>query len=267
MEACWRVFNYPTYPASFPAVSTIKLKTENQLSKVQQAGKLCDFEIYLARPAALLNLTFVEFFRNFDYTYDMPTRFAQCVPLSLTPPAANELQCEQMDFEHVEKHVYIHRLVKANRIIRLNPVPFNSGELWYMRLLLRNTFPVSIDDMYTCNGVRYDTFQEACFAHGLLDDENEAELAFAELLTDEVNQASPPELRSLFVLLTLQGFPTIRIYREHLDELMADMQNENDLLIDLQGRFSRENKTMEDFGLPTPQVCKTININMCVFFC
>ena len=255
MEACWRIFNYPTYPASDPPVSTIKLKTADQLQKIEEAGKVSDFDVYLNRPASLLNLTFVDFFKSFDYTYEEPRRYHTSDNLALMPSADGELQCETVTFQHhVANPVYLKRLRAETRIIRLNPVPFNSGELWYMRLLLRHTFPTSIAHMYTCNGQRYETFQEACVAHGLLDNETEAELAFQELLADNVNAATPPELRSLFVLLTLQGFPTIRIYRIHLEHLMADLQLENDLLLDLQMRFSRENKAMEDYGLPVPEV-------------
>lgn len=261
MEACWRIFNYQTYPASTPAVSTIKLKTADQLKKIQEAGKVSDFDVYLNRPVALRNLTFVEFYKNFDYTYDKPPRFDDSVDVALTPSPGGELQCDVIRLQHhVAKPVYLKRLQTENRIIRLNPVPFNSGELWYMRLLLRHTFPVSIRDMYTCNGETFETFQEACVAHGLLADQDEAQLTFEELLTDTVNLASPPELRSLFVLLTLQGFPTIKIYRLYLGELMADLQLENDLLLDLQIRFSRENKAMEDYGLPVPEVNKNITL-------
>jgi len=267
MEACWRILNYQTYPASTPAVSTIKLKTADQLAKIRELGKVSDFDVYLNRPPALLNLTFVNFFRNFDYTYDQPPRFADAIDLDIMPSPDGEFQCNTMHFQHtVNKPVYLKRLKESNRIIRLNPVPFNIGELWYMRLLLRNTFPTSIEHMYVANGYRYATFQEACVAHGLLDDENEAQLAFEELLHDPVNAATPPELRSLFVLLTLQGFPTMHIYRDHLDVLKADLQNENDLLIDLQVRFTRENKAMENYGLPLPQVCINIKFDfLCNF--
>jgi hypothetical protein len=261
MEACWRIFNYPTYPASDPPVSTIKLKTADPLQKIQEAGKVCDFDVYFNRPPALLNMTFVDFFKTFDYTYEMPRRYQTRTDLALMPSPDGGLQCETVTFQHtVAKPVYLKRLQAETRIIRLNPVPFNSDELWYMRLLVRHTFPTSIEHMYTVNGQRYATFQEACVVHGLLDEETEAQLAFEELLMDNVNAATPPELRSLFVLLTLQGFPTICIYRLHLQHLMADLQLENDLLLDLQMRFTRENKAMEDYGLPVPEVNIMISI-------
>ena len=60
---------------------------------------------------------------------------------------------------------------------------------------------------YICNNIRYNTYQEACTANGLLSNENEAEIAFNEAIID----STPSELRSLFVILTLQGFPTINM--------------------------------------------------------
>ena len=139
-----------------------------------------------------------------------------------------------------------------NLIIRLGSVSITSGEVWYLRLLIRNTCPQSFQDLYIYNDVRYSTFQECCVARGLLNNDNEAEIAFEEALPD----SSPPELRSFFVLLTLQGFPTLKIYNDYSfrNSLKADLNSENELLIELNERFNRENKCMEDYGLPTPMV-------------
>ena len=141
---------------------------------------------------------------------------------------------------------------KKELVIRLGSVPITSGEIWYLRLLIRNTYPTKFEDLYSFNNVRYETFQECCVARGLLNHENEAQIAFEEALVD----SSPPELRSFFVLLSLQGFPTLKIFNDpnHKNSLRADLNNENELLIDLNERFNRENKNMEDYGLPPPMV-------------
>ena len=250
MEACWRVFNYPTYPASSPSVSTIKLKTFWQLKALNDAKKLCDFRVYLDRPHALRNITFTKFFKSFDYSYKKPPRFANATPLSLISSSTGEFQCEEMDFDDIDRPVYLYRLNSENQIIRLGSVPFDSGELWYLRLLIRNTTPTNFRDLYTCNGIRYESFQDACVAHGLLDNDTEADISFSEALID----SSPPQLRSFFVLLTIQGYPTLRIYKDHCLRLQEDLANENELLQDLQQRFNRENKNMEDYGLSAPMV-------------
>ena len=107
---------------------------------------------------------------------------------------------------------------------------------------------------YICNNIRYNTYQEACTANGLLSNENEAEIAFNEAIID----STPSELRSLFVILTLQGFPTINIFNTYLENLkdFDNCRNYNDVLIDLNDRFNRENKNMSNYGLPKP-----LNIN------
>jgi len=114
-------------------------------------------------------------------------------------------------------------LKEDNLIIRLGSVSITSGEVWYLRLLIRNTCPQSFQDLYIYNDVRYSTFQECCVARGLLNNDNEAEIAFEEALPD----SSPPELRSFFVLLTLQGFPTLKIYNDYSfrNSLKADLNS------------------------------------------
>jgi hypothetical protein len=49
-----------------------------------------------------------------------------------------------------------------------------SGQLFYLRTLLNYVKgPTSYDDIKTINNIKYDTFKDACFALGLLDDDRE----------------------------------------------------------------------------------------------
>ena len=65
---------------------------------------------------------------------------------------------------------------------------------------------------------RFETFQEACVARGLCTDI--AIIAFQE----SVIFCSPAELRAFFVLLTIQGFPTLHIFNvvELKEAMMVD---------------------------------------------
>ena len=67
---------------------------------------------------------------------------------------------------------------------------------------------------------RFETFQEACVARGLCTDITEAIIAFQE----SVIFCSPAELRAFFVLLTIQGFPTLHIFNvvELKEAMMVD---------------------------------------------
>jgi len=64
------------------------------------------------------------------------------------------------------------------------------------------------------------TFQEACVARGLCTDITEAVIAFSE----SVIFCSPAQLRAFFVLLTIQGFPTLHIF--NVDELRGAMMED-----------------------------------------
>ena len=68
------------------------------------------------------------------------------------------------------------------------------------------------------------TFQEACVARGLCTDITEAVIAFSE----SVIFCSPAQLRGFFVLLTIQGFPTLHIFNvdELRDAMTADYRQE-----------------------------------------
>ena len=60
------------------------------------------------------------------------------------------------------------------QIGRMYFAPPSSEECFYLCLLLTTvTGATSFDDLYSFNGVRHDSFREACIARGLLDNDNE----------------------------------------------------------------------------------------------
>jgi len=99
-------------------------------------------------------------------------------------------------------------------------VPLTIGEKWYIRLIFYNKPVLSFKDARTVDGVTYPTFQQAALAARLVEDENEATTAF-EWATQ---YSTPSELRTLFVIMTTQGFPTLKLYNDDLlrNKLMDD---------------------------------------------
>jgi hypothetical protein len=83
---------------------------------------------------------------------------------------------------------------------RIHFVPPGSGEKFYLRTLLNYVKgPTSYDEIKTVKDIKYDSFKEACFALGLLEDDKE--------FIDAINQASfwgtADFMRRLFVTLLL----------------------------------------------------------------
>ena len=119
---------------------------------------------------------------------------------------------------------------------------------------MRNCGLQSHEDGYWFEENQYETYQEVCVARGLLADGDEAVLAFEEAMLD----SSPSQLRFFFVSMTIQGYPTIQIYKKYQDELMADFRNVNEFLQDLEKRFNSESKDMTKYGLPKPLETNTL---------
>lgn len=85
---------------------------------------------------------------------------------------------------------------KGNRLGRLNSSHYSTRELWYLRMLLsRVKGPRCYSNLRTVDGVTYNTFQEACGALGLHNDDNE----WHEAIKENAETAMPYQLRSLFV--------------------------------------------------------------------
>jgi hypothetical protein len=79
-------------------------------------------------------------------------------------------------------------------------------EIFFSRLILLNRAVHSFRDAKTVNGVYYNTFQLAAVAANLLSSSNEVKCIFR----DASISGSGHELRFMFTLLTLQGFPTLQ---------------------------------------------------------
>jgi hypothetical protein len=112
---------------------------------------------------------------------------------------------------HSSKNYYLYtRNQRYKSITRLQMVPLTVGEIWYLRLILYSQPVLSLEDARTVEGITFQTFQEAALARKLVEDENEATMAFQWATV----HSSPPELRTLFVIMTSQGFPTVKIYND-----------------------------------------------------
>ncbi|XP_031095112.1 uncharacterized protein LOC115999399 [Ipomoea triloba] len=85
---------------------------------------------------------------------------------------------------------------------RIFYVPPGSGELYYLKCLLNIVKgPTSYNEIRTYNGVEYQTFKEACYARGLLEDDNE----YIDAIEEASQWSSAYSLRKLFVTLLMSN--------------------------------------------------------------
>jgi len=144
-------------------------------------------------------------------------------------------------------------------------VPPTSGEAFFLRILLLHvSSATSFSQLRTVNGTEYITFQLAALAKGLLENEQEALIAFQTVIP----LSTPSELRNLLVVMTVQGFPTLPIieneayfaamyddFLHHNNECLGNIaMAKNQCLIHLQRQFSEHggDDLMESFGFPLP---------------
>ena len=148
-------------------------------------------------------------------------------------------------------------------------ISIQAGEKYYLRMMLLNFPARSYVDLLRCpDGSTVSYFQEAAKARGIISDGDEPYEVFKEIILI----SSPEELRSLFILFTKEGFPTLQIYNDVAmrDAMKADFmaaygRNEdniearaaNDLLKDFAARLGEENKRLSDYGLPEPTEVQT----------
>lgn len=163
-------------------------------------------------------------------------------------------------------------------ICRLEMVPLTAGELWFLRLILLNEHPISLlEDAKFCPDKNnpgkleehaLQTFQAKAIAMGYVKDTHVAMTAFEQCI--ESGYHTPKELRGLFAVMTLNGFPTLMVletkaFYDHMIEDILHWPKVNGnahrarqaLLRDLQKRITSDGGTMVAYDLPMPEIVET----------
>ena len=113
----------------------------------------------------------------------------------------------------------VYRRQRGDKICRINMLYPNTAEVFYLRFLLLYSSPRSFEDARTVDGTVYDNYQMAFHALGLITNETERKLCFNEAREAKY---SPAQLRSLLVILIMDGAPAVRILEANADIVMAD---------------------------------------------
>lgn len=111
---------------------------------------------------------------------------------------------------------------KGFAIGRITHVPRSSGEDYYLRILLDKVLcPKSFDDIKTVNKIVYDTFQDACYALGLLDDDKE----YIEAIKEAGFWGTGNYLRKLFVVMLMSSSVSepVKVWDATWDILSEDL--------------------------------------------
>ncbi len=129
------------------------------------------------------------------------------------------------------------------------------GEVYYLRLLLARFPAFSFTELKTCDYQVFNSFQEAAYARGLLDDERE----FKEAITEAAGFKTASGLRSLFFNLIMSGAPAAILWSEFQEVFAQDylekyngneVQALNKTLSDIDRMLRYHGKTTVDVGLP-----------------
>lgn len=114
---------------------------------------------------------------------------------------------------------------KEDVIGRVNFVPFNAGESYYIRVLLQHVRgPTNFEDLRTVDGIVYSTYREACGVRGLLIDDTEWRNLFSEM--DATH--TPLSMRETFISILLFETPTnpFALWEEFKDSFCYDFTRE-----------------------------------------
>ncbi|XP_019164327.1 PREDICTED: uncharacterized protein LOC109160496 [Ipomoea nil] len=158
---------------------------------------------------------------------------------------------------------------KGFSIGRIFYVPPATGEIFYLRCLLNKIRgPKSYEDIRIVNGEQYDSFRDACYARGLIDDDNE----YVDAIDEASHWASADQLRRLFVTLLMSscmGKPEIvwdavwqhlsddaqfnvRKQLQNRDFVLTDSHKINFALVEIEKLLSNHGKSLKDYPeMPT----------------
>ncbi|XP_035845145.1 uncharacterized protein LOC118491455 [Helianthus annuus] len=180
-EASWRIFANEVH-YRYPAVMRLPFHLPGQHNVVY--GEDDDIEDVLNKPSVASSI------------------FLQWMRLNERDEEARKLTYVEFPTKYVwnlkDRCWQVRKRYKT--VGRVHSVSIASGEPYYLRILLNKVRgPKSFEEIRTVNGQVFPTFKDACYAMGLLDDDNE----YVEAIKEASFEAHCRYLRSLFATLLL----------------------------------------------------------------
>ncbi|CAN0115114.1 unnamed protein product, partial [Ectocarpus fasciculatus] len=272
----WRIFGFDMQNRS-PNVILLFIHLENEQIVVHDddaseeqrrataRSSTSDLMLYLRRPdgQAFLNLTYLDYFEQ--YTVEPKQRRRKRRNRNQQRGESEDDNSDGYDSDDVDVSATPHDTDGYNNCVyrrrspcvcRVNFLRPDSGDIWYLRLLLHHIPASNWTDLRLYNGELHGSHQAAARARGLVADTEEYDLTFREA----IDFSTPRELRCLFVTLIIAGAPANTLWETHQDALVADyrcqMSNASALdasLRQLDLMLSKHGKTTESVGLPRVQ--------------
>ncbi|XP_021996392.1 uncharacterized protein LOC110893602 [Helianthus annuus] len=244
-EASWRIFSYDIHYRN-PSVIRLPFHLPGQQHVIYE--EIEEIEDVLDKPSVAVSM-FLEWFRcNQSY------------------PEARQLTYVKFPTKFVwksNKRMWKQRK-RGFSIGRIHSVSPSVGEAYYLRILLNKVKgPKTFEDIRTVNDVEYPTFRDACYAYGLLDDDNE----YVEAIVKASFTGSGYYLRSLFcTMLMSEGMSRPEfvwertftylsddiLYNQHLilkhpGLVLNEDQIKNLTLLEIEKFLLRNNSTLKGF--------------------
>ncbi|XP_023741901.2 uncharacterized protein LOC111889982 [Lactuca sativa] len=179
-EACWRLFAYDIHYRT-PPVERLSFHLENKQPVVFKPNQHLNQVVSKPTVAASQFLAWMECnkhdedARKLSYV-EFPTKYVW----------------------NKSDKIWTKRKTKSKALGRLNHVSPKAGDIYYLRILLNKIKgPTSYEDIKTINGIVHDSYKDACYALGLLDDNRE----YISSINETHHWATTSFCRSLFVML------------------------------------------------------------------
>ncbi|XP_035841564.1 uncharacterized protein LOC110920086 [Helianthus annuus] len=176
-EASWRIFSNEVH-YRYPVVMRLPFHLPGQQNVVYGADD--DIDNVLSKPSIASSI------------------FMQWMKLNETNKDARKLTY----VEFPSKFVWILKDRCCQCVGRIHSVSPALGEPYFLRILLNKVKgPRSFEEIRTVNGQLFPTFRDACYAMGLLDDDNE----YVEAIKEASFEGHAGYLRALFATLLLSN--------------------------------------------------------------
>ncbi|CAH1426030.1 unnamed protein product [Lactuca virosa] len=179
-EACWRLFGYDIHYRT-PPVERLSFHLEHKQPVVFKPNQHLNQVVSKPTVAASQFLAWMECnkhdedARKLSYV-EFPTKYVW----------------------NKSDKIWTKRKTKSKALGRLNHVSPKAGDIYYLRILLNKIKgPTCYEDIKKINGIVHDSYKDACYALGLLDDDRE----YISSINETHHWATASFCRSLFVML------------------------------------------------------------------